>query len=69
MKVVYVYLGIVFGGAAVAYGIYRFQDRGWPGLLGLVGLVLFCLATARRQRKKKLAQEGPARSNADDRTP
>lgn len=59
----------MFGGAAIAYGVYSFQDRGWPGLLGLVGLFLFCLATARRQRRKKAAQEDSAPSNTDDRTP
>ena len=58
MKVVYVYLALVFGGAAVGIGLYRYHERGVPGLIGMAVLVLVCTWSAVRQRRKQLAKSG-----------
>lgn len=69
MKVVYVYLAVVFGGAAVAMVVYRYHERGVPGLVGLVGLVVVCTVTAIRQRRKQRAESQPAGDVGGDSPP
>ena len=59
MKLVYIYVGVVFGGAAIALAVYRYQDRGWSGLTLFVAVGAGVYAASRRAQRKA-AKEQPS---------
>ena len=54
MKVVYLYVAVIFGGAFIAMVYFRAQDRGWPSTIMFFGIltVVSVVSIYRAQRKK-----------------
>lgn len=54
MKVVYLYVAVIFSGALIAMVYFRAQDRGWPSTIVFFGIltVVSIVSVGRAQRKK-----------------
>jgi membrane protein implicated in regulation of membrane protease activity len=65
MKVVYLYVAVIFGGAFIAMVYFRAQDRGWPNTIVFFGIltVVSVVSVYRAQRKKTREADDASETN------